>query len=559
MKLFKTPETILTKTAYQRVSQNAGDWTKDVMEAFYSQYPQLAQIPVKLEWKNKDPEKGYGVGNIVLQDNSNLTVPVVIKQLELYPFDIAYASGNPMPLTQETLAMYNQTKGAFLRAVPKAHGDITEALFGQGMAIANPQGDYSYQKQASFCEKIANTITDESKSAFLADVPSDIFDTMKMNGTSGAILKLASAHYEPTSAVKNITSGIDRNIHYIYKTASNEWVGVFGNNVVNDAVTLSLDEVSAARFDEHIKTATLSNMPAQAATTDHNEYVALNGGLYNYEIKTASDAAPGDYGVLAIGEHKSSPLSVLSKFAESRGLHLNTNSLEKKAEYVIMTGIDGMHDENGITYVSPEAKFIKLSYVKADVTPATYVPENWIQKTASKEYNIGGPVFEAYLPSEDRRDLDVHAATWDLIQCGASKEDVIKVAELAPGERMYINHELRAPVAITKLAEAIDKDTIDSIQILQLRSKDLFKLAAQVPDAPTVDAALSLNFITKDNMGQFIDAIPDFEYIIHRVSSLLMQVRLGTLFINENLLRRTMLDLVDVISQLRALTTIKKK
>jgi hypothetical protein len=151
-KLFiKQPE--FEKVSYYRLSENPSDWTGQIMEQFYSQYPFFANTPVTVTLTQKDETKGYAIGNINVEGGVPVSVPIIIRSRELFPFDVCIVNGKTMPLSDTILNMYVQGRGAFLKVVKPEAGDITNALFNSSFSqqITPTYMNESY-KQASLRE-----------------------------------------------------------------------------------------------------------------------------------------------------------------------------------------------------------------------------------------------------------------------------------------------------------------------------------------------------------------------------------------------------------------------
>ena len=117
------------KVAYKQVSEDPSDWVGNIMESFYNQFPYFANAEVSVNLSQKDEAKGYALGQIQVSEGPGLTVPVVIRARELYPFDVAIMNGNVIPLTTATLRMMVENRGAFWRVVKPEAGDVTNAVF----------------------------------------------------------------------------------------------------------------------------------------------------------------------------------------------------------------------------------------------------------------------------------------------------------------------------------------------------------------------------------------------------------------------------------------------
>jgi hypothetical protein len=80
---------------------------------------------------------------------------------------------------------------------------------------------------------------------------------------------------------------------------------------------------------------------------------------------------------------------------------------------------------------------------------------------------------------------------------------------------------------------------------------DLWKEAAFMPDATTVDAVLSLGFLTPDNARTFVDAMPYLEEAQVRLGGMLLASRLGQSELPTEAIERSMRGMEDVLASLR--------
>jgi len=80
--------------------------------------------------------------------------------------------------------------------------------------------------------------------------------------------------------------------------------------------------------------------------------------------------------------------------------------------------------------------------------------------------------------------------------------------------------------------------------------QDLVKEAAELINADSVDAVLSLHFINPDNVAAFIENLPYFRLTQHKLAELLVAVRLGQTSPPEDAVKRALFALTDVIHKL---------
>jgi hypothetical protein len=84
-------------------------------------------------------------------------------------------------------------------------------------------------------------------------------------------------------------------------------------------------------------------------------------------------------------------------------------------------------------------------------------------------------------------------------------------------------------------------------------SEALFKAAAASSVPETLDAVLSLEFITPQNLKYFVDSIEDFDETASRVAAMLVAVRLGMPHVPEEPVRQALEGLSKTVNRLRVL------
>ena len=568
----------MEKVAYFRVGEDANEWNRQVIQFFHEQFPYFMNTPIKIDWKRKEEAKGYAVGSIEIQEGEGMSVPIIIRYYNLYPFDIAFIRGNIMPLTGTTIQMYIQSRGAFLRAIPRDRADITTFLFNLGSPDYLPtEASVGHSKGASLLDKISSTITEDRKKEFFdyLDKNPDVFEGFKQNETVGPIMKIASAVYKEFNHADKLRNTIERDIHYIYKNGAYEYKAIFGNSRVEDPVELTLTEDQANRFEKirtvpqpeaekvaHIKFAAVynvSNSDRQVGILEDQRYFEIppeRKKLAEVENKVISDDPKiSDNGIFKTAEFTSKPFRVTSIWTDERNrTYIETFDGLSKTAYCRFQGIRSPYTEKNVTYLPSDARFIKLGErieipLNYNLSKAT----NWITKTAEDRYAVSGTVLGS------REDLNIHEVNWTLIQNGAGQDLLEKVASLRVGQRYPIEQPLRKPVPFTKVAQLISEEKEKRSQLLTEISRNLTKEAAQLGDVPTVDVVLSLQFATKNNVEEFVNYLPMFEDIIHYLARMLLITRLGNELVREDVLKRTMMNLVDIIEVLQGLKTIVEK
>ena len=63
------------KLSAKEIDRDPSKWTKEILDEFFTQYPQFMASDVDIEYKRKDVDKGYAVATIMVED---IAVPVII-------------------------------------------------------------------------------------------------------------------------------------------------------------------------------------------------------------------------------------------------------------------------------------------------------------------------------------------------------------------------------------------------------------------------------------------------------------------------------------------------
>jgi hypothetical protein len=220
-----------------------------------------------------------------------------------------------------------------------------------------------------------------------------------------------------------------------------------------------------------------------------------------------------------------------------------------------MKGIESVYVEKGITYLPGDTLFVKLGE-KVEIPErilANDLYSSCVIKTAENQYTLKG-VYDGNNPVKD-----IHQATWTLVQCGARKDDIEKLSSLRVGDTLPLKYDLRTPIPFDKVASlmesryAFDADSITDV------AKNFIKEAAVFNDPQTVDTVLSLNFVNKNNILEFVEALPMFAQVSQKLADMLLKARLGVTLIEESAIRRTMLGIVEIMDVLNGVQNLLEK
>ena len=572
MELFIKPVEF-EKTAYLRVSENPTEWTRDIMENFYNEFPFFINYPVRVEFKQRDEQKGYAVGVIHVEHANGIVVPIIIQNRELFPFDVCILNGQTLPLTNYTINAYIAAKTPFMSTVKRETGDITTMLFnsgGMGYMREMPTETYKTAEISLLDKVLPNTSEDERKTVLNQIADERVAEGFKINGNTGIVMKIAACTSSPTEMEKTasiVEKLLNKDIWYIYKEGEFNYHGLFGNHSVNDTFECDLNAEEVAAFKGNlVKTAV-----EEKEKTDGETPIATLSVV----------GADHDLAVMEDGRYVKVPKGVLkhvpnkAKLGDPVKEHVGAMKLGE-AGFTQPFYVDSVVTVNGITYVDGSSSLQKFAfaitddpYVCSTEDGYFYVNHNSFVKLGKEETaksNVGKKGYQVKKTSGGyisdifgSNPIDEHQAAWSLVQHGATTDDITNLGAMKEGDIAFIQGEALNPsTTINKIAaeyDALVKEECDTIKSL---CKNFIKEASIIPDNPTVDKVLALNFVNKDTLGSFIQSVPLLENAAFTIADLLVKARLGVQLIDESALRKVMYGLLEIIEVLKGAKGVKK-
>jgi hypothetical protein len=416
------------------------------------------------------------------------------------------------------------------------------------------------------------------KTAFFDVLQKDeaIVEGYKRNKNVNFILKVAAISPKATDFTDKVRQELDRDIQYIYKSGAHEYTGIFGNSVVNDPIRITLNEDQAKNLEQikvsefspsldiektaHVKYAFAVN-ERKYVVLPNNDFIELepgtnapvqDDGLFKFAAEALNVCAPevSKYATWITSLGFTNPFETIRVWeSDGREFVETWTGLEKKA-YCRMKGIDAPYEENGITYLPANAQFVKLgNKIEVPERLVNDLQNYTIVKTGTEYYHLD-------FTGEEKHYNDT---VWELIQRGARKDDIEKLGSLKVGDRMRISYELREPHSLEKIATIMGKSYEKDADTIIDVAKDFIKEAATFNDSPTVDTILSLNFVNKNNILEFVQALPLFAQTSQKLADMLLKCRLGVSLIDEGAIRRVMLGLVEVMDILNGVQNLVEK
>lgn len=177
--------------------------------------------------------------------------------------------------------------------------------------------------------------------------------------------------------------------------------------------------------------------------------------------------------------------------------------------------------------------------------------------TGYDQYALRGVQKYASAMHWDPSNLLSYQAKFLLASLGCGQEKIASAFKVANLKGSAELHGLNfTPLAVEKVAAA--KPLADKMRKFaeDLRS-NLIKEASYLENSQTVDALLSLNFVTPTNVSKFISKLPSLKAAVSNLASCIIASRLGIKEIPDQSASTAMLRLVEVIDGLERLKAMQ--
>ena len=559
--------------------RDPSEWIKAILDEFYKQFPELIDYVANLDFKAKDPERGYAVGTIDLE---GVIIPVIVENFELYPFDVAYIDGAPIPFVKETIQTIFKSPFAFSGLKKSESEDLFQSLFSRGLeeveSITKKSSaeDFSVLGQLKLINPVKlqelkdTTNSPMIKAGFVKNNNEGLLE--KISELKGMKITFKEEH-------QDVRESLNRDIVLFEKIGRNRYLGRFANSLVDDTfeTEVTADEVAMLGGNkipkEHVKI-------ADSETSKGNFYPIFNDDRGIYFTKTGNyafvDLPPAkvaienfevdetipthdDFGVIKIGEYVTKPFSVEQKMFSNRYKELKGFTGIEKVAYIFLKGIKEIcpHEYLSNTFYIPEdSKFIKLGEREEIFETIKTAPRDYIMKTATDNYSLVGPEFNRFKKlGHEVEGLNLFDTKWGTLLCGANEMDLRKIAGLSNGEKYPFVPVV--PVSLEKVEKKTRGVYEDFLKRAEVLNFDFVKEASVIDDTLTVDAILSLKLLTPDNIMEFVQQLPVFEQVSSYLAKLLIMIRLGLKVFPEDAVRKAMKGLGLVVEVLRAIGNIQ--
>lgn len=287
---------------------------------------------------------------------------------------------------------------------------------------------------------------------------------------------------------------------------------------------------------------------------------AVQGSIAGVHIGPLSNPPtsrnPGGYGTFVIADGKGNLTAMLPMLVAGKS---NRGILVQTFDGLKITIVQDPHVAkpsfvDGVCYIPQDASWMPLGTSEAESLAST--PEDWrddpptedsVTLEGSKDagFRISGSPVDKVAFSERQALSPVETQFW-LTALGADPRSM----------KMAMQRSLSEPVRV-KVARKIylpgerSQQKLANFRGVGALRRDLVKEASVIPDPLTVDAVLSLGFVTPENLMAYIGALPTFDEVSNHLSELLLAVRLGQRDIPVDALERASRNLEDVIEGLR--------
>jgi hypothetical protein len=281
----------------------------------------------------------------------------------------------------------------------------------------------------------------------------------------------------------------------------------------------------------------------------------------NMKYLKGKEPKKGMTGVVKVANYVTKPITIEKTAKLNRRYYIEASDGLTKYSFEVIRGIDDIVEgETRNSFFLPKnAEFIELGSVMEEAHDWDSVgikkTANWVIASDNRFY-FGGKDFEKYGQlGHNLENVSPFDAKWIMLQCGVSEGDMTKAASLKNG-RFYFD-KVEVPSTLSEYSRKVNEKLAEIFDPASDAELNLVKEAAVMEDRNTVDSLLSLNYINKDNLSEFIQSIPVIEQTLSILSRLLLAIRIGLKEIPEEAAKRAMYSLTKVLEKLYELGSYK--
>lgn len=217
-------------------------------------------------------------------------------------------------------------------------------------------------------------------------------------------------------------------------------------------------------------------------------------------------------------------------------------------QYIVPSSMKwvGLEDMGEVTN-SVDDYAVKQAGERLTNRPVTVIP------TGFGQYSVRGVDKYARAMGADPTNLDGYQVKFILAALGAGSEKIAHIMKSASKRGSAEVHNLNfIPLSSEKVADARPLARAMS-KVASSLKHNLLKEASYLENSQTVDALLSLNFVSPTNVAKYVGKLPALKSAISHLASMLLASRLGMKEIPESAAASGMARLVEVVDGLERL------
>lgn len=214
--------------------------------------------------------------------------------------------------------------------------------------------------------------------------------------------------------------------------------------------------------------------------------------------------------------------------------------IPKMMKWVVMDGFSEVSNSAESYLVKCASKVLTNSPVKVGYNGDDHYSMKGVNKYANEA-------------KWDQSNLHKSQVSFLLTCLGASTEKIASTFKMAKLRGSAEVHGLKFIPLSSELDEKLASLREEMKKKASKIKRNLFKEASYIDNTQTVDALLSLNFVSPDNINKFVGKIPHFKATISNLASALLGSRLGIQEIPEEASSVAMGKLIEVVDGLERL------